>query len=197
MRLFYHIWRILVKYFMKSTRKQSFMQRLTTILAIIFVSLSMSQSLHAQEVKNGLTWYTDVNKAGELSNKTKKPIFAFFTGSDWCGWCHRMQQNVFDKTSFKEWAKKNVILLELDFPRNKKLPDELAQQNSGMQNAFKVQGFPTVWLFFMNKDAATNNISINALGSLGYPQSEAGKEDVAFLENANKILTSKEGKEAK
>ena len=32
----------------------------------------------------------------------------------------------------------NVILLELDFPRRKQLPAELAQQNQGTQQAFKV-----------------------------------------------------------
>ena len=164
------------------------MQRLSTALIFIFSFVFLSKSATGQEQKNGLTWYTDVNKAGEISNKLHKPIFAFFTGSDWCGWCHKMEQNVFDKPGFKEWANKNVILLELDFPRTKKLPDEIVQQNNGLQQAFKVQGFPTVWMFYMTKDNTTNNISISALGSLGYPQAEAGKEVFAFLENADKVI---------
>lgn len=153
--------------------------------------LFCGQFVNAQEQKNGLTWYTDAQKASDVSQKTKKPIFGFFTGSDWCGWCHKLVSNVFDKPEFKAWASKNVILLELDFPRNKKLPDELAQQNNGLQQAFKVQGFPTIWLFNLEKDAANNKFSINALGSLGYPQSAPGKEVTAFLDNANTILKSK------
>jgi thioredoxin-related protein len=166
------------------------MQRFSTVLIALFLCFS-SQGLFAQEQKNGLLWYTDALKAGEVSKKSDKPIFAFFTGSDWCGWCHRMEQNVFDKPGFKEWAKANVILLELDFPHNKKLPDELQQQNNALQQAFKVQGFPTVWMFYMSKDTTTNNVSIAAMGSLGYPQAEAGKEVTAFLDNANKILQNK------
>ena len=156
--------------------------------SLVILSLFTGQWLHAQEKKNGLTWYTDLNKVYEISAKTKKPVFGFFTGSDWCGWCNKMVNNVFDKPGFKAWAEKNVILLELDFPHNKKLPDELAQQNNGLQQAFKVQGFPTVWLFNLSKDAATNNMNIAALGSLGYPQAEPGQEEVAFLKNANEVL---------
>jgi Thioredoxin-like len=46
---------------------------------------------------NGLEWHTDLAKARAVSEATKKPIFGFFTGSDWCGWCHRLQANVFAK----------------------------------------------------------------------------------------------------
>jgi len=158
------------------------------MLSVLFLTLIIGKSVHAQEVKDGLTWYTDVNKAAEVSNKTKKPIFGFFTGSDWCIWCHRMEANVFAKAGFKEWAKKNVILLELDFPRNKKLPDAIVQQNNGLQQAFQVQGYPTVWLFNMTKDPSTNKMGIAAIGSLNYPQSEPGKEEMAFLKNANEVL---------
>jgi thioredoxin-related protein len=59
-----------------------------------------------------LVWHTDLNKANALAKKEGKTIFAFFTGSDWCGWCHKLQRNVFAKKEFKECADKNVILLE-------------------------------------------------------------------------------------
>jgi protein disulfide-isomerase len=167
------------------------MKRLSRIIsAIIILTCALHPGLKAQEVKGGLTWYTDINQAYELSQKTHKPIFAFFTGSDWCGWCHRLEANVYSKAGFKDWAKKNVVLLELDFPRNKKLPDALMQQNAGLQQAFNVQGYPTVWIFNLNK-TTDNKFNISALGSLGYPQSEPGKEEVTFLSNANSILKNK------
>lgn len=136
-----------------------------------------------------LQWFTHLDEARQLSDKTKKPIFGFFTGSDWCGWCHKLERDVFSKKSFISWAAKNVVLLELDFPRNKKLPADLMQQNGGLQQAFKVQGYPTIWMFYVNKDTATNRFSLKALGSLGYPGGAIpGKEDEKFLETANKIL---------
>lgn len=145
----------------------------------------------AQETKNGLTWYTDIARAGELSNQQHKPIFAFFTGSDWCGWCHRLERNVFEKSGFQKWAQDNVILLELDFPRNKKLPDALVQQNAELQTFFQVQGYPTIWIFDMKKDEATKKFNISTFGSLGYPQSKPGGEEAAFLAQANALLKNK------
>jgi thioredoxin-related protein len=168
------------------------MKRLSRVFFIFIALIVLSgNSLSAQEQKFGLTWYTDINQAYQLSSKSKKPIFAFFTGSDWCGWCHRLARNVFEKSTFQDWAKKNVILLELDFPRNKQLPENLAKQNNELQQFFQVQGFPTVWIFNMAKDKATSKFNISALGSLGYPRSEPGKEDLAFLETANTILKKK------
>jgi len=139
-----------------------------------------------------LTWHTDFAKARELSDASKKPIFGFFTGSDWCGWCRKLQSDVFNKPAFVEWAKKNVILLELDFPRRKELSAELMQQNQSLQQAFNVRGYPTIWLFNVTEDPATHNLNLSALGSLGYPQgSEVGKEEVKFLSDANLILANK------
>ncbi|MCX6208396.1 MAG: thioredoxin family protein [Bacteroidetes bacterium] len=137
-----------------------------------------------------LVWTTDVMKADSISKKTNKPIFGFFTGSDWCGWCHKLQNDVFAKKDFIKWAKEKVVLLELDFPRKKQLPQELQQQNYGLAQAFQVQGYPTVWLFTINRDSTTGaNVKLNALGSLGYPSGAVlGKEEIKFLETANSIL---------
>lgn len=165
---------------------------MTRLAKIFFAAaalfLAVSSGLKAQEVKHGLTWYTDVTKVYELSKKTKKPVFAFFTGSDWCGWCHKLEANVFAKPGFQEWAKSNVILLELDFPRNKKLPDELVQQNSGLQQFFQVQGYPTIWIFDLEKDKTSQKFNITARGSLGYPDAPRGQEAPVFIQNANSIL---------
>ncbi len=165
--------------------------------SVIFLSLFLLATHYActaqpTPAKAGeLTWHTDLAKARELSDATKKPIFGFFTGSDWCGWCHKLEANVFDKAAFIAWANKNVILLELDFPRRKKLSAELVQQNQGLQQAFQVRGYPTIWIFTISEDPATQNLNLNALGSLGYPSgSEIGKEEVKFLNDADLILAN-------
>jgi thioredoxin-related protein len=135
-----------------------------------------------------LVWLTDLNKANAISQATKKPIFAFFTGSDWCGWCIKLQRDVFAKPEFIQWANEKVVLLELDFPRRKELPEELKKQNQSLQQAFGIQGYPTVWLFFIN-DKGNNQMELAALGSLGYPQgSTPGQEQDKFLGDANAIL---------
>lgn len=138
-----------------------------------------------------LTWHTDLAKVQQLSQKTGKPIFAFFTGSDWCGWCKKLQRDVFAKPEFVTWANENVVLLELDFPRRKSLPADLARQNAELQRAFAVQGYPTIWLFYLN-DKPNNQKEIAALGSLGYPVgANIGQEQVKFLDEANGLLKKK------
>jgi len=166
----------------------------TVILPVLFSLQLMAQQANAQK-KDSLTWYTDVTQANAVSKTTGKPIFALFTGSDWCIWCKRLQQNVLAKPEFIEWAKKNVVLLELDYPRTKQQPAELKAQNQQLLQQFKVQGFPTVWMFYLTMDEKAKQITISPLGSCGYPQDPvAGKEQVKFLDDANAILQNKAAK---
>lgn len=161
------------------------------ILVLVYSFTNNKAITTVNEETEELTWYTDFQEADKLSKKENKPIFGFFTGSDWCGWCKRLQANVFSKPAFKKWAKENVILLELDFPRRKTLPEHLKQQNYGLAQAFKVRGYPTIWLFTTKIDKETNHVQLNGLGSLGYPSgAETGKEEVKFLADANAILAN-------
>lgn len=115
-------------------------------------------------------WLVDLDEAYAISVKEKKPILANFTGSDWCGWCKRLDADVFTKPEFQEWAKSNVVLLELDFPRYKKIPQKNQQQNFQMQQALGITGYPTIWLFNLTKDAANGQYQVNPLGKTGYTQ---------------------------
>ena len=113
-------------------------------------------------------WLVDLDEAYEISVRDKKPILANFTGSDWCGWCKKLDADVFSKTEFQAWAKQNVVLLEVDFPRRFQIPEKNQQQNAAMQNALQVTGYPTIWVFNLEKDPATRNFKINQLGRTGY-----------------------------
>jgi thioredoxin-related protein len=149
------------------------------ILFILFISLT-AITVKAQE---DLTWHTDMAKASELSLKEKKPLMLFFTGSDWCGWCIRLQKEVFKKEEFTKWAKQNVILVELDFPKRTAQEEVLKQQNYQMQQIFQVKGYPTVWLVNPEK-TAEGKINLSALGSTGYVAGGPEK----WLEGVNSII---------
>jgi len=113
-------------------------------------------------------WLVDLDEAYALSQKENKPIMANFTGSDWCGWCKRLTASVFSKDEFKSWADDNVVLLELDFPRRKQLPAKYRQQNMNLQKAFNITGYPTIWVFDLNKNADNGQYQIEAIGKTGY-----------------------------
>ncbi len=59
------------------------------------------------------------------------------------------------------------MLLELDFPRRFQLPEEIKQQNYGLQQAFGVVGYPTIWVFNLTKTEA-GQYNIDAMGKTGY-----------------------------
>ncbi len=128
-------------------------------------SVAVAEEVDAAAENDG--WYLELEDAFQKSKETGKPIMANFTGSDWCGWCKRLSAAVFQKDEFKSWAEDNVVLLELDFPRRTKLPEELQKQNAGLQRAFKVRGFPTVWVFDLDRDES-GKFEISALGKTGY-----------------------------
>lgn len=168
---------------------------LSFIHLLISVTIAFAQSENKNQAAGTLEWHTDLMKAYDISKKSKKPIFAIFTGSDWCVWCRKLQADVFAKPAFIDWAKKNVVLLEVDFPRYKQLPQEQAQQNQGLQQTFGINGYPTVWMFNLTKSDTANNFNIDPIGSLGYPGgAEPGKEEVKFLNEANTLMKNKTGK---
>ena len=125
----------------------------------------ITQSKNAQIVE--LNWHTDLSKAVSISINEKKPIMLFFTGSDWCGWGMRLKKEVFNHEKFKVWTNENIILVELDFPRRKKLEPNLLNQNRELARIFGVSSYPTCWLV---KPQILENSKVNflKLGKLGY-----------------------------
>ncbi len=67
-----------------------------------------------------------------------------FTGSDWCGWCRILRKEVFSQPEFEEYAKKNLVLVTVDFPRTKALSLEVRKQNQSLAQKFEIRGFPTI-----------------------------------------------------
>lgn len=90
------------------------------------------------------SWMTDFEAAQAKAKEEGKPMLVNFTGSDWCIWCIRLDEEVFSKQAFKDYAKENLILVELDFPRKKAQSDELKEQNQALAQKYGIRGFPTI-----------------------------------------------------
>lgn len=131
----------------------------------IIVALLLFVGSFAAEAQE-LVWETNVTKAMAISTETKKPLLLFFTGSDWCGWCIRLQKEVLKTPEFATWAKENVVLVELDYPRKAPQTEEIKKQNNELQMAFGIQGFPTIIL--ANATTKEGKVNFEGIGSTGY-----------------------------
>jgi uncharacterized protein YyaL (SSP411 family) len=94
----------------------------------------------------GAGWSHDVDAALKQAKKEGKDVLMDFTGSDWCGWCIRLNKEVFSQKEFLPAVTKNFVLVELDFPRRKQLSAEIKKQNAEWKDKFKVSGYPTIML---------------------------------------------------
>ena len=131
----------------------------------IIVALLLFAGSFAAEAQE-LVWETNVTKAMAISTETKKPLLLFFTGSDWCGWCMRLQKEVLKSPEFATWAKENVVLVELDYPRKAPQTEDIKKQNNELQMAFGIQGFPTIIL--ANATTKEGKVNFEGIGSTGY-----------------------------
>lgn len=89
-------------------------------------------------------WLTDYAKALTQAKAQNKAVLIDFTGSDWCGWCMKLDKEVFSVQDFKSYAAQKLVLLKIDFPRRKSLPAAETAQNEKLASKFGIQGFPTV-----------------------------------------------------
>ena len=85
-------------------------------------------------------WFDDYEAAREKARRENKPMLLLFTGSDWCGFCIRLRKNVLEKSDFKGFARKNLILVYIDSPKRTKLPKALVEQNRALKAKFGAGG---------------------------------------------------------
>ena len=98
-------------------------------------------------------WLTDVPTAMERAQKEQKAVLLFFTGSDWCPWCQKLKSEVFDRFEFACYAAANLIMVEVDFPRRKRISTDQLNANYALASKYSVKGYPTVIL--LNSDGVT------------------------------------------
>ena len=118
----------------------------SSLMAMVGATLLVASSLGTCGDESSVTWLTDLGVARTVAAERKLPILADFSGSDWCGWCIKLDREVFSQAEFKEYAKANLVLFLADFPRGRKLAPAVAKQNDALLRKYGVEGFPTVLL---------------------------------------------------
>jgi protein disulfide-isomerase len=109
---------------------------------MVLAALTISAGAFASE-----GWMTDFDKAKALAKEKNRHILIDFSGSDWCGWCIKLDNEVFSKAAFKAFADENLVMVLADFPQDKsKQSAELQKQNEKLSKEFGVRGFPSVFI---------------------------------------------------
>jgi thioredoxin-related protein len=95
----------------------------------------------------GEGWSNDFEAAKKQAATEKKSLLLNFTGSDWCSWCVKLNQEVFQHDAFKNGVKDKLVLVEIDFPKDaSKLSKEVIARNDVLKNQYAIEGFPTLFL---------------------------------------------------
>lgn len=121
-------------------------------------------------------WVTDYDAALKLAKAENKSIFLLFTGSDWCPPCMQFEEKILSTETFEKYAKENLVLVYMDFPRiSKEQTPELREQNETIAKQYGISGFP---IFFI-------------LSPEGQPLVYSGYQEApveAFIEAINSIV---------
>ena len=119
------------------------------LLGLMSAVFSLAVLVSAASAQKAV-WQTDFAAAQAKAKAENKLLLADFTGSDWCPWCQKLKAEVFDKKPFAVQAAKQFVLVQLDFPHEKELPDELKQQNDKLARQYGINTFPSVLILNPN-----------------------------------------------
>lgn len=115
-------------------------QFMKTIGISVLLTIAVLQNVLAEES----LWLTDLAKAKTKAKEENKLVLMDFTGSDWCPGCKELHKSVLSNKDFEDFAKKNLVLLLVDFPQQKKLPEPQRAANDALAEKFNIEGFPTL-----------------------------------------------------
>jgi protein disulfide-isomerase len=95
----------------------------------------------AAQAENGNDAFEKASSEAKISGKY---LLLNFSGSDWCPWCMKLEEDVLSHEVFKTFARKNLVYLLVDFPKKKYQSEKLKKGNKNLLRQFKVRGFPTI-----------------------------------------------------
>lgn len=119
---------------------------LLTLLSCILLSSFVASRIEAADQEQ-IKWLANFDEAVNQSKASSKPLLILFTGSDWCEWCVKLEDEVFKSKDFANQAGNKYVFLRLDFPAYAPQDQQLKAQNKQLQNNFNIRSFPTVLLF--------------------------------------------------
>ena len=149
-------------------------------LTALIAGLSLATFCRAAST-NGVApgmWTMDIDAAKAYAAEHHQPILLDFSGSDWCGWCKLMEEQVFTKDAWKAYSASNIVMVLIDFPQDQSLvPEAYAPRNQALADQYGIEGFPT--FVVLDEDGETE---------LGRLQAGSDKTPESFIEELKMVL---------
>ena len=125
-----------------------------TLITLFFLNLSFAQ----------ITKYDDWDIAKQQSELKGKNILIILTGAEWCKPCVKMEKNVIENEQFIEYANQNLVILEINIPRNQNYNSKIMKDYVYFKDKYSTNALPVMILVDKN---GTEKISLsNNLNSL-------------------------------
>ena len=129
-------------------------------------------------------WTVNMDFAKKIAKEKDLNLLILFTGSDWCHWCKKLNEEVFSQDEFQQDVVKQFVPVKLDFPSAVKFPEEIRKSYEAEMKKYGVRGYPTVVL---------TDCEGNAFAVCGYQP--GGAE--GYLTLLNNLVDGKKELEAK
>ncbi len=120
------------------------MRTVFKLLSVLLAIMTLAVSAEKKEKTPKLEWGDDFAAAQVQAKAENKKILLNFTGTDWCPWCIKLDKEVFSQPEFKDFASKNLVLVIVDFPHEKRLRSAVKKQNEALKATYGAQGYPTI-----------------------------------------------------
>ena len=101
---------------------------------------------------SGADWSEDLDQALQEAGASGRYVLVDFSGSDWCGWCKKLDAEVFKQDAFLAFTKSNLVTVLIDFPRSKPQPAKRKKANGLLAEKYGISGFPTILLLSPSGD---------------------------------------------
>lgn len=113
------------------------------IVIAIIASMFAVASFAATSTPKGFT--DNLDEALKRAKENKRYVVAVFSGSDWCGWCKKLEKEILSTDTFRKGAEGKYELVYIDNPRNKDLLSEHGKKNNEkLTDKYEIRGFPSV-----------------------------------------------------
>lgn len=138
------------------------------LFLVFTLSLTLSFSYAAEGKKSTISWFTNYDEALSQARASHKPILLLFTGSDWCSWCIKLENEVLSTPDFAAVVGDRFVFFKADFPLNKTISPQLTANNKALQKRFNVHGYPSIVLIEPENERQIGTAGYEAGGGQKY-----------------------------